>query len=81
MFQHLSFQQMLPSTSCACSFGKETSSVSVGAALCFIFDHTEERELEGRGLIWNWVVALEGSNWKGDPSFIHKILFETYGEN
>ncbi|KAL2304921.1 hypothetical protein Nmel_006880 [Mimus melanotis] len=30
---------MLPSTSCACSSGKEKSSVSVGAAPCFIFDH------------------------------------------
>lgn len=55
VFQHLSFQQMLPSTSCACSFGKENSSVSVGAAPCFVFDHTEEMELEGGGLIWNRV--------------------------
>lgn len=69
VFQHLSFQCVLPSTSCICSFG-EKSSVSVGTAPCFASDHTEEAELEQSGLIRSWV-GCAGREQLGRRSIFH----------
>lgn len=66
-------QRMLPSTSCACSFG-EKSSVSVGAAPCFASDHSEETELERSALIWSWV-GCAGREQLGRRSIFHSKHF------
>ena len=64
------FQCMLPSTSRACLFGEEKSSVSVGTAPCFASDHTEEVELERSGLIRSWV-GCAGREQLGRRSIFH----------